>query len=84
MTFTLFSYPNCTKCDEVKKYLNEKGIKYEEINAAIGDGKIKFREFYQKNKDEIKREKDEAIILPILLNEREIIQGIEKILENNF
>lgn len=80
MKYTLYSYPNCPKCAEVKNYLKEKGIKYEEINAGLGEGKVKFRDFYSKNKDKIQRENDGSIFLPIFLKEGEIIQGLEKII----
>jgi glutaredoxin len=80
MLYTLYSFPNCSKCEKVKGYLKEKEIKYQEINAGLGEGRINFRDFYFKNKDKIEREKDGAVSLPILLKEGEIIQGLEKII----
>jgi glutaredoxin len=82
MEYALFSYPNCQKCGEVKGYLEKKEIKYKEINAGIGEGRMKFREFYSQNKDRIQRENDGTILLPILLREGEIIQGLEKIISS--
>lgn len=82
MEYTLYSFPNCQKCDEVKKYFKEKGIKYDEINAGLGKGRDEFREFYYKNKNKIQREKDGAVMLPVLVKNGEIIQGLEKIISS--
>jgi len=82
MDYLLYSYPNCSKCEKVKEYFKEKGIKYREINAGIGEGRVKFRDFYSKNKDKIQRENDGAVLLPVLVKEGEIIQGLEKILSS--
>jgi glutaredoxin len=82
MENVLFTYPNCNKCSEVKNYLNKKNIGYKEINAGIGDGKIEFKNFYSKNKEQIKREDGKGILLPILYHDNKIVQGIENILSN--
>jgi len=82
--YKLFTFPNCSHCSDVKKYLKEKKIKYEEINAGIGEGRKEFREFYLSNKDKIKREEDGTISLPILVDNKELVQGIEKILKKDF
>jgi glutaredoxin len=78
----LYTFPNCDKCSEVKKYLNKKEIPYEEINAGLGIGKKNFRIFYNENKDLIQRN-DGGIILPILFSDSgKILQGIEKIINS--
>lgn len=82
MEYTLYSLPNCSACNQVKTYLKEKGIKYNEINAGLGEGKINFRNFYFENKDKIKREENGAIPFPILSTDGEIIQGLEKIINS--
>lgn len=82
MEYVLFTYPNCGKCNEVKNYLKEKQIKYEEVNAGLGEGKLKFRSFYSENKDKIQREKDGSIILPIFKYNGTILQGLEGIIDN--
>ena len=33
MMITVFSKPNCMQCNFTKKYLNDKGIKFKEINV---------------------------------------------------
>jgi glutaredoxin len=82
MTYKLFTFPNCGKCNEVKNYLKEKEIKYEEVNAGIGDGRTKFRDFYSKNKEQIKRDESGAIPLPIFEYNGKILQGLEGITKN--
>jgi glutaredoxin len=82
MTYTLFTFPNCGKCNEVKKYLKEKEIKYEEVNAGLGEGGKKFREFYSKNKEQIKRDGQGSIPLPIFEYDGKILQGLEGITKN--
>ena len=76
----LYTFPNCSKCSEVKKLLEEKGIKYNEVNTGIGSGRNEFNEFYKKNKDRIERDNG-GIILPIFVSDSEILQGLEKIAE---
>ncbi len=80
MVYQLFTYPNCHKCADVKKYLKEKKIDYKEINAGLGEGKKIFQEFYVKNRDIIKREENGTISLPILIEDGKIFQGLEGIL----
>ena len=33
MMITIFSKPNCMSCNFAKKYLDDKGVKYEEIDV---------------------------------------------------
>ncbi len=80
MTYEIYTFPNCNKCQSVKKILEGKEIKYYEINAGIGEGRVRFLEFYRKNKNSIER-KDDQIILPILVNDSKILQGLERITE---
>ena len=37
MMITVFSKPNCMQCNFTKKYLNDKGIKFEEIDVFKDD-----------------------------------------------
>ena len=82
MGYILYSFPNCTKCNEVKSHLKGKEIKYEEVNAGIGEGREKFRDFYSKNKEQIKRDEKGGIPLPIFEYNGKILQGLEGIVEN--
>ncbi len=82
MEYKLFTYPNCSKCSEVKKYLKEKNMSYKEINAGLGEGKKMFQEFYAKNREKIKRDGHGAISLPVLIHDEKIFQGLEDILRS--
>ena len=33
MMITIFSKPNCVRCEMAKRYLNDKGVKFEEIDV---------------------------------------------------
>jgi len=79
MDYLIYTFPNCDKCHEVKKILEKKDISYEEINAGLGIGKKKFLEFYKDYKDNIERDEKGGIILPVLVCDSKILQGLEKI-----
>jgi len=79
MEYNLFTLNGCEKCEKVKEYLQEKGVKYKEINAGFGEGMKEFREFYKENREKIQRESDGTTTLPILAFDKKIIQGLEKI-----
>ena len=63
MDYLLFSYPNCAKCESLKKKLAETGTPYAEYNLTQTTGKAKIREFI----NVIKRDDKGAIILPTLV-----------------
>ncbi len=63
MDFLLFSYPNCIKCEALKKKLAETRTSYQEYGLTSPPGKAKIREFI----NFIKRDDKGAIILPILV-----------------
>ncbi|HVP91266.1 MAG TPA: glutaredoxin domain-containing protein [Terriglobales bacterium] len=63
MDYLLFSYPNCNKCDAMKKRLAEAGVAYQEYGVTTPPGKAKIREFI----NVIKRDDTGAIILPTLV-----------------
>ncbi|HMA53930.1 MAG TPA: hypothetical protein VKT17_05685 [Acidobacteriota bacterium] len=63
MDFLLFSYPNCCKCEALKKKLAETGTPYTEYGLTQPPGKAKIREFI----NVIKRDEKGAIILPTLV-----------------
>ena len=65
MTYQLFTFPNCGHCREIKTYLDSKGIKYEEFNLGIIDGKRAFGKIYPK-KVSILKKNDKGAELPIL------------------
>jgi len=59
----LFTYPNCLKCESLKKSLEQKGIAYSEYSLVQPKGKAKIREFIQY----VRRDERGAIILPTLV-----------------
>ena len=63
MDYLLFSYPNCCKCEALKKKLAETGTPYTEYGLTQPPGKAKIREFI----NVIKRDETGAIKLPTLI-----------------
>lgn len=63
MDYLLFTYPNCSKCDALKKRLTESGTVFAEYSLTQPPGKAKIREFI----NVIKRDDTGAIILPTLV-----------------
>jgi glutaredoxin len=63
MDYLLFTYPNCGKCEALKKRLAETGTAYAEYSLTQTQGKAKIREFI----NVIKRDDAGAIILPTLV-----------------
>jgi glutaredoxin len=63
MEYLLFTYPNCGKCEALKKALAEAGTAYTEYGLTQPPGKAKIREFI----NVIKRDDKGAIILPTLV-----------------
>jgi len=63
MEYLLFTYPNCGKCEAMKKKLAETATAYAEFSLTQPPGKAKIREFI----NVIKRDDKGAIILPTLV-----------------
>jgi glutaredoxin len=63
MEYLLFTYPNCLKCEAMKKKLAEAGTAYAEYSLTQPPGKAKIREFI----NVIKRDETGAIKLPTLV-----------------
>jgi glutaredoxin len=63
MEYLLFTYPNCVKCEAMKKKLAEAGTAYAEYSLTQPPGKAKIREFI----NVIKRDESGAIRLPTLV-----------------
>ena len=60
MAYLLFTYPNCAKCEAMKKKLAEAGTPYAEYGLTQTPGKAKIREII----NVIKRDDKGAIIHP--------------------
>jgi glutaredoxin len=61
--YLLFTYPNCQKCEELKKYLAESELEGQEYSLILKESKLKIREYLAS----IKRDDKGAIIIPTLL-----------------
>ena len=75
MDYLLFTYPNCGKCEAMKKKLAETATPYQEYGLTTPLGKSKIREFI----NVIKRDDKGAIILPTLVGHT---QGIVRAVLN--
>ena len=82
MNYLLFTYPNCQKCDDLKKYLVGIELEGQEYNLILKESKLKIRDYL----NSIKRDDKGAIIIPTLLlqdeggvaavvNDREELEG---------
>jgi glutaredoxin len=73
MDYFLFTYPNCLKCEALKKALGDKGLAYAEYSLVQPPGKAKIREFIR----HVRRDDKGAIILPTLvLNDQGIVRAV--------
>jgi glutaredoxin len=73
MDYLLFSYPNCPKCDKLKKLLTERGIYYQEYSLTQPQGKARVRDFVKL----LKRDESGAVILPtLILNDQGIVRRL--------
>jgi len=63
MEYLFFTYPNCSKCEELKKYLKEANLDVQENNLVLKESKMRIREFL----NDIKRDDKGAIIIPSLV-----------------
>ena len=67
--YYLVTYPNCHACAEVKPYLEERGVPYNEIQPINLKGKKVFGELLklvEREVDSFERD-DNGLIMPILL-----------------
>jgi glutaredoxin len=63
MEFLLFTYPNCSQCEALKKRLHEDGIEAAEYNLVAKESKLKIRDFLKV----LKRDEKGGIIIPTLI-----------------
>jgi glutaredoxin len=63
MEYFLFTYPNCEKCQAIKKVLEEAELEGDEYNLSQKESKLKIREFLSI----LKRDEKGGIILPTLV-----------------
>ncbi|MEA2004907.1 MAG: glutaredoxin domain-containing protein [Acidobacteriota bacterium] len=63
MEYLLFSYPNCSKCEDLKKTLVETPVDFKEYSLVEKESKLKIRDFLK----HVKRDQKGAITLPALI-----------------
>jgi len=63
MDYLLFTYPNCDRCDALKKYLKGKGLEGRELSLVQKESKLRIREFL----GQIKRDEKGAIVIPVFI-----------------
>lgn len=63
MDYLLFTYPNCSKCEDLKAYLRETGIEASVYKVEEKEGRMRIREFLPS----VKRDDKGSIILPTLV-----------------
>ena len=63
MEYFLFTYPNCEKCEAIKKALGGTGLEGTEYNLSQKESKLRIREFLPV----LKRDEKGGIVLPTLV-----------------
>jgi hypothetical protein len=63
MDYLLFTFPNCSKCDEMKAFFAARGLAKQEYDVTGKEGRLKIRDFIH----DVKRDENGSIILPTLL-----------------
>lgn len=63
MEYIIFTYPSCSRCEELKNYIKEKELTGQEYDLVLKESKLKIREFLSF----IKRDEKGAIIIPTLV-----------------
>lgn len=78
--YTLYTLPNCSKCSDIKKILEENNIPYKEVSLGNIEGKRDLGKIYlQIIKDLEKDEKTKQPLLPILVKKNESVIKVANI-----
>ena len=87
MSYKIYTLPTCEHCHAAINLMKQKNIPFEQIDTGSPEGIKRFREFYAKYKDKIKRDCCSCTILPVIINQedKEVIihqgtDGLEKFL----
>jgi hypothetical protein len=67
MEYLLFTYPDCQKCEALKKYLSGTSLRGQEFSLVRKESKLKIRQFL----DVVKRDEKGAIIIPTMVLEED-------------
>ena len=63
MDYLLFTYPNCSQCEAVKRYLVEAPLEGQEHNLVLKESKMMIRDYL----GVLKRDDKGGIIIPTLI-----------------
>jgi glutaredoxin len=78
MTNTLYTATGCSRCKIAKKFMDERGIPFQELDIKA-EGKDPFGQFYRNNRTAVVRGK-EGIEFPIFTDDAAIRQGVGVVL----
>ncbi len=67
MEYLLFTYPNCSHCEDLKKYLKQIPLSGQEYSLVLKESKMKIREYLKI----LKRDAKGGIIIPTLIIKNE-------------
>jgi len=63
MTYELFTYPDCRKCEDLKVFLRGSDLRGQEFDLVLKDSRLKVRDY----RALLKRDEKGSLILPILV-----------------
>ncbi|HEX9903277.1 MAG TPA: hypothetical protein VGB72_10505 [Acidobacteriota bacterium] len=63
MTYELFTYPDCRKCEDLKVFLRGSDLRGQEFDLVLKDSRLKVRDYLAL----LKRDEKGSLILPILV-----------------
>ncbi|MBD3164164.1 hypothetical protein GF323_03125 [Candidatus Woesearchaeota archaeon] len=82
MGLKIFTMPTCDKCNDMKEYLMDNNVDFEDINIGDDEGVKELRKIYPKFKDRIERSEDGQLPIPLLvMTEQEEIRDTAHTLE---
>jgi glutaredoxin len=74
MTYELFTYPDCRKCEDLKAFLRGSDLRGQEFDLVQKDSRLKVRDYLAL----LKRDEKGSLILPILVLKNE--SGVKAVL----
>lgn len=74
MAVTVFSSTGCIRCDIVKGYLKTENIEYIEHDIKTEEGDESFKQFYRKNRKDVRRDGKGIFFPVVILDDGTIVQ----------
>ena len=71
MVYELYTVPRCEGCEDVKNFLNGKGISYDTLNLREENDKKRFGKIYLGIENKLRRTIQNKTILPLLVEVNE-------------